>query len=68
MPSRLLGFLAGAVVGALGTNWFYTQSGPKTQQAINDAKHKAEEYGQDTKHKAEELAQNVKHKAEDFGK
>jgi gas vesicle protein len=36
-----MGFFAGVVVGALGTNWFYTQNDPKTQKALNDVKNKA---------------------------
>ena len=71
--SRIIGFVSGVVVGALGTNWFYTQGSKKLteKKAIlkeNGAafKEKAEEIGHQTLVKAEKIGKELKQKGEEL--
>lgn len=66
--SKLFGFLSGVVVGALGTNWFYTQgAGQKVKDKAAEAKSKAHDFGQEAKQKAEEFGKDLKYKGEEVG-
>ena len=49
--SRIIGFVSGVVVGALGTNWFYTQGSKK----LTEKKAILKENGAAFKEKAEEI-------------
>jgi gas vesicle protein len=70
--SRIFGFLSGVVVGAVGTNWFYTQGGQKLQQKKEKLKDKAEavqekiqDMSDDAKLSGVGLARSLKFKGEE---